>query len=567
MKFMKYTVVLAIALCAFASASKAQTVQFLGGGSSALYLELGQAAQSAAATSTPCLWTYGSDPAILARDNRTAVPTDEKGNIWITWGPGTGTCAAPVAPFNIYSYMSLDSVVGDKCYFEVDSSGIPGCVQVITLAAGTAGINKLQEGASFTDSPGGIPANVIAALTGQHFFVGGTDIRPEDAKFATLRAFTRCDTAFYRQPFDQGLRQTYGIGYQTATPGVGTPIKSDYSSAQFNVLDFNIAGNDPITSPAQPVPAFTVQTVGAQPIVVVVSPVPAAGTGIGAATDINGFTLTQFLDGVSGRSTDLYGPTTANTVTTLVREPLSGTYNTMEFSVPNGSQFQSSQEAQNCNYSTGTVFSNPMHLQSTNGAVAAIRRRVIGTGQMVSTLKAATTDTLGYFFWSAGNATGFTATNGKYLTVNGVDPLKDAYTDGVIPTIAAGTLGTVTFKNLNQGDYPIWSALRLVSKSPTPAGVTAVIAAAQTLNSAQHDFITLANLKVVHSHFYLPAIGNGVNANGTTLNPATPNDLCSSPGALAEIGGDVGGSNVPKQVNFDFCADFGNQNGLINKTN
>jgi hypothetical protein len=38
-------------------------------------------------------------------------------------------------------------------------------------------------------------------------------------------------------------------------------------------------------------------------------------------------------------------------------------------------------------------------------------------------------------------------------------------------------------------------------------------------------------------------------------------------GALAEIGGDVGGANVLKQVNADFCTDYGNPNGLINKAN
>jgi hypothetical protein len=570
MKSAKYLVVLAIALFAIASASNAQTVEFLGGGSSALALELGQAAGSAASTNTPCIWTQASSSAVLARDNRTTPPTDEKGDIWVTWGPGTGTCAAPVAPFNIYSYMKLDSVVGDKCYFEVDSSGIPGCVQVITVAAGTAGANKLCDPSpttctNFGDSAGGIPQSVINALNGQHYFVIGTDIRPEDAKFASLRMFTACNVAFYRQPFDQGLRQTYGLGYQTGTTGVGTQVKSDFGTQLFNVLDFNIQGNDPITTPAQAVPAYTVLPVGAQPMVITVS--PAGGTGIGAATDINGFTLALFQQGVLGRATDLFGPTTANTVTTLIREPLSGTYNTMEFSVPNSSQFHTTQDDGNCNGS-GTVFSNPMHIQSANGQILAYRRRVIGTGQMVSTLQAATTDTLGYFFWSAGNASAFTTTNGKYLTVNGVDPLKDVYTDGVFPGVdASHPLSAVSFKWLNQGDYAIWSALRLVTKSPTPAGVTNVIAAAQTLNSTQHDFITLANLRVVHSHFYLPAINQGIMANGNTLNPATPNDLCPAAGALVEIGGDAGGANVLKQANFDFCTDYGNQNGLINKTN
>jgi hypothetical protein len=216
-----------------------------------------------------------------------------------------------------------------------------------------------------------------------------------------------------------------------------------------------------------------------------------------------------------------------------------------------------------------------MTLQSTNGQILAFRKRAIGTGEMVSTLANATTDSLGYAFWSVGNfTTNLTSTppvniaNLKYLTVNGIDPLKNAYTDGVLP--AGNDTGTghqpsdVTFKWLNQGDYPIWSALRIVSKNPTPAGVTSLIAGAQTLDSAQHDFITLANLTVVHSHFYLPAINFGIEGNGDTL--GSTGDLCSV-GTLGEQGGDAGGANVPKQVNSHFCTDFNNPNGLINKTN
>jgi len=64
------------------------------------------------------------------------------------------------------------------------------------------------------------------------------------------------------------------------------------------------------------------------------------------------------MQGVLGRSTDLFGPTATNTVTTLIREPLSGTYNTMEYSVPNSSQFHTSQDESNCN--GNVVFANPM---------------------------------------------------------------------------------------------------------------------------------------------------------------------------------------------------------------
>jgi len=150
--------------------------------------------------------------------------------------------------------------------------------------------------------------------------------------------------------------------------------------------------------------------------------------------------------------------------------------------------------------------------------------------------------------------------------VNGVDPLKDAYSDGVFPGVSGGpALSTVTFKYLNQGDYPIWSPLRLVSTSPTPAGVTNLIAAVQTLNTTQFDFVTLANLKVWHSHYYMNAINVNFAANGATI--SSSGDLCGTGGASAENGGDAGGSNILKANNANFCSDFGSTFGITLKTN
>src|ERR1700719_784234 len=108
MKFLKHLVVLTILLCAIPTLSHAAgTVQAVGGGSSAIYLELGQGAQSAAATSTPCVWSLGKNAAITAGDNRPATAVNEQGNIWLTWKPVPGTCAAPVAPYNIKPSLQL----------------------------------------------------------------------------------------------------------------------------------------------------------------------------------------------------------------------------------------------------------------------------------------------------------------------------------------------------------------------------------------------------------------------------------------------------------------------------
>jgi hypothetical protein len=581
MKFMKYLFAFALAVAFFANASVSHaqaSVQYLATGSSALFLELGQAA--AALSDTGCYWTKKTPPSgttISARDTRVGSPgTDETGAIWVTWGPGSGSCATPAGTYHVYAEMNLDSVLGDRCFFMVDSGGVAGCTQIITVpgsvggVGGTAGDSPSQLGSGYTDTI--IPQPVVTALNNQRIFVAATDVRPEDAKFASARMFTPCGQGIYRNPYIQTSYLTYGLGYQTGTTGVGVTLL-DSTGKQFHVIDFNISGNDPITGSALPsnVANYTVSTVGAQPIVVVVSPVPTAGTGIGAANDIPSSTLAEFLLGGYGRSTDLIGPTSANPVTVYIREPLSGTYNTMEFSNPNSNQFKSQQDLFNC--SGSTFATNPMSIPTAFGAISgASKQRVIGTGNMVAALKAHSAgDSLGYFFWSAANGSGFAPTTAKYLTVSGVDPLADSYsvTNGVLPGNGTVPLSAVTFKNLNAGDYSIWSALRLVSVSPTPAGVTAVINGAQTLSSTQNDFIPLSNLKVWKSHFNLLGLGITNNSNGNTVNPATPGDLCGiTPlSSNPEGGGDAGGATMSVQGNHDFCSDFSTPEGITDKNN
>jgi hypothetical protein len=591
MKFMKYVLALAIAFCAITSVSNAQVTVFIGGGSSGLALELGQAAvvdqDSITGANTACIWTrktgsLNSGSTMNAVDNRFG-PTTESGNVWVVWGRGTGTCLAPTGSYSIYMYTNLDSVLGDRGYFEVDPgaggcAAGPGYCQNLILVAADSNPSTPDNilnanptaGHTFTDTAGGIPSVVVSALNNHHWNFAGTDIRPEDAKYATFRALSACNAAIYRQPFDQILRSTSGLGYSN-----GNSFTDDFSAGKsFHLLDFNISGNDPINTSGV-VPNFAVSVVGAQPIIVAVGPLSGGtNTGVQLATDVPAYVLSNFMLGVLGRATDLLGPTQAWPVSALVREPLSGTYNTFEYSNINSSQFHNSQDQFNCGPTPG----NPLHLVSMNGAFTkganAFRRRVIGTGQMTAQLQAGTEsdERIGYFFWGAANIAGLT--NVKYLTVNGVDPIQNTYSNGVMPASGAtgdpcsGTVvgcSAVTFKGLNSGAYPIWSALRVVSQSPVPAGITSLIAAAQTLNSAQFDFVPLSSLNVWRSHYYMPAIGINTAANGGGI--ASGTDLCNpAVGALPEQGGDAGGAIILKQANADFCSDYNNNTGLVNKT-
>jgi hypothetical protein len=569
MKLLKYLLVLVVAFCAITSVSHAQgTARLVGGGSSALFNELGSASQAISGVS--CIWTSGKTPNIVARDSRFGSTYDEQGNFWVAWGPGTGSCATPAGSFDVYSYEQLDSVIGDRCFFMVDSGGVSGCTQIFSITAGTAGGNKIP---GLTDTA--IPGSVVTAIQNQRYNWAGTDVRPEDAKFASVRMFTPCNALLPRQFFNQDSYFTSGLGYASGTANVGVDIQEDSSAGTsvFHVLDFNIFGNDPQTS--KPVPAYQTFSIGAQPIIVGVA--PASDTaGIAGATDINGFTLTLFFQGILGRTTDMFGPTTTKAVDVYVREPLSGTYNTFEYSIPNGTQYHASEDYANCN-SSGTVAQNPMGTGATTGfnigvpsigGVTPGRHRAIGTGHMVAAINAGTStnNRMGYFFWSAGNASGLN--NVKYLKVNGIDPLQDTYTsNGILP--GGGGVGdpgigaNITFSGLKAGNYPIWSVLRLVGP-PSNAFIGNMLTALNTITGSQHDFVPLSSLKVWHSHFFINNIGMS-SANAATGNTiSSANDLCT--GSTPEGGGDAGGSVLTIQANKDFCSDFSVPAGLLNKT-
>jgi hypothetical protein len=455
----------------------------------------------------------------------------------------------------------LESVTASRCFFEVDSSGLPGCVQVASVAPSTAGANLLSVG----DTAGGIPLSVINALNDQHFFAAGTHIRPEDALFATQRALTPCNTYTRRQYFNDVSYDLSGLGYQTGSPNVGAQIlgNSAYGGGVDNLISFNIIGNDPITSGA--VPAYSVSTIGAQPILVAVAPTDDGA--VQQMSDIMSYTLSQFYAGNLGRTTDLYGVGSAEAINFLVPSPLSGAWNVFEYSIPQTTQFHTGQETANCN-SSGSFLQNPMDLPTVPGVFgdAVNRIRVIGGGNMTASLLAACPGgpRLGYFFWSAATVRGLS--NVKYLKVNGVDPLYDQtqsayqYT-GILPGSGAygdPGLSGVNFAMVNAADYPIWSPLRLIGP-PGNASVAALVAALNSLT--QKDYIPVNNMNIWHSHFYINGQNTPTPANGPSVGTTT---LCTN--GTAESGGDAGGSNVLIINNAHFCQDTGSTSGKLNLT-
>jgi hypothetical protein len=126
-RYLFVLVILAIALSPMASVCNAQNLQFLGGGTSALFVPLGQAAATLIGPGA-CIWTQIAG-VVSASDNRRISLLQEGGEVWVVWDKGTtGTdCQHPSSDFNVYSYLAVDSVFANRCYFEADSN-VSGCI-------------------------------------------------------------------------------------------------------------------------------------------------------------------------------------------------------------------------------------------------------------------------------------------------------------------------------------------------------------------------------------------------------------------------------------------------------
>jgi hypothetical protein len=553
MKLTKYLSIAALLVVSLAAQLNAQTLAGNIAGSSALWLEAGQGVYAAGAPNS-CSWTSSGTSNYYVDSRVTGPPpaNAENGNLWVVWTTGsTGTCASPSADAIIYTYMNLDSTLGNRCLFAT-----PSCtLQLPSADSGSAGANLLT---GITDTT--LSSVVYGLINNQPETIAATDIMPVDSKFATYSALAVCG------PLSAGT-QYIGLGYG---PGpVGQQVNSFYSTKFFHVFDFNVYGNDPITnSQVAGGLGYTITPVGATPVLVAVNTTDTAIPAFAGATNVTRGTLGLIFGGLLVRTADINPTAFAGTssslyagLTALIREPLSGTYNTFDHSIPNNKEIYRSMDSGNCTnglYNPG----NPMNLARAVGGTTGFRNRVIGTGEMISKI-ATVQDAIGFAFWSAANfgSGKISNSNAKYLTVDGVDPLLHAYTTGQFPQTAT-QLAAVTLEHVADGSYPIWSEQRYVTLNNNSAATSAAAVLATDTQSqvsfgsgaTQPDFIPAPQLLVFHSHF-APSF---INFNSTNT-PSDGQRVCGA-GASPEDGGDVGGLVFAQQAGADYCVLKGNYN-------
>jgi len=478
------------------SAKAADTVDFAAAGSSAQYSTFTSAFLAQGYTNH---YSLGSSSNFQIADaSATGVP-NENAQVAIYWKGSAGN-------YQIAVFYQVDSTVGVRAFFNNDA--------LTASATPPAGANLGAPGSGDVIPP----AEVLSAVDGAAVNVGATDITPEDARVATQRSIS--------------------LGYK-----VGNPIKSAVSSS-------SIATPVPFSLTAKP---FRLVALGAVPIVVFVNNNSGSqfASLSGANLNIDSFQLAGFLSGQLNRTSDLV-PTsgaTANPVHVYVREPLSGTYNTTEYtnaeslaklSYTGGRASGSTVASGGQELNVSSTSNNPLNEPSTgsadfNAPAGSGRIRAVGTGQLVGAVNTDSVDALGYSFYSAGTFSG--KTNLRYLTVDGADPLQDSYTGGSLTSV------NVTFRNIVNGGYPLWSILRVVEPSSPSAIITAIVGSAISAANGT-DFVPATSLRIFRSYHLTPyTVGNVSNGNNGN----------------AANGGDVGGAVFSINNDVDNFNDFGGE--------
>ncbi len=518
-KFLYAVLAVTVALAAVPAANAAIKFHFNGAGSSAMYQGFGVAVTNdiapnattcggAANVGTNCTIHHftvkgsctsfggGANCAQLF-DGRGATET-EQAQYWIVYvcsGP-TATGCTGTNTTDAWIYNQVDSTVGVRMFLAQPSAlsqinlGTQVGLNIIIPKLLLYGVNNGDAGCggASTCDDASLPADLAGAApggaNGQSVTTGMTDIRPEDAYYATQRSLTTSVST--------AAQGWVGLGYG---PGpIGTPIKSGQpsSTATATPVAFSLPGNpDPINTSLTVPTTINTFSVGESPMVFVVN--RTNPNGFGKATgvvpfysnlkDNAGALGTQNALGLLWGGNDCAGdnavfglggstPGGVNfPIPVQLREPLSGTMNTTEFSAfdtfggnlatVSGSEVgnsplitpSTSQEA-NVNGPVNNPLNN-LPCTAGSGGVKGSRYRAIGTGEEVGHTSPAQgvaghQDGIGYTFFSFGNVSPLTAVGG-YLTLDGVDPVFNTYSGGD-PGQPATTPGTV------QGSIPTCNA-------------------------------------------------------------------------------------------------------------
>ena len=311
-----FAAALSVAIVAAAPHADAQQVHYIGAGSSAMFQGFGVAAVNdlgnAIATGTAAApynycasgsgntctvnhWSVktstGTNLAGLQDSRNASIPV-EYGNIWVAWV----NCSGPTCPSytgangatEVWTYLSVDSAVGVRNFLGRNSTGQPSSLVLASADTSTPGVNVISQhlfvapwnGSEATEA--GLQSDVYSALNGASQTAGMTDIRPEDALYATYRILGDCPAAGCGNPPPTPPSNPCPQS-DVGVPGVAAPVCATTSFAHPYFYSFSL-GYGGFPGP------------GSQ---ILEAAVPGGATGSAKATPV-GFALPGFKDPFTG---------------------------------------------------------------------------------------------------------------------------------------------------------------------------------------------------------------------------------------------------------------------------
>lgn len=484
---------------AFASALSAQTLKVLTAGSSAQFGPFAEAAWALATSGGVTAYHYtvksGSTcptPAAVAagtaswgscyvflNDSRSTSIPYEPGNLWVVWSSN-----------GIWAYLSVDSTVGVRA-FQATPRATLGFSSSSAAPTAQSAYNSYFDGNADT----ALTSTVFSALYGIQLTAANTDIRPEDALFATNRTL---NTLKYATSAGSLIGNAIESAFGTS-PAVAHPVSFALSG-----------GTDPFSS--ETVPTILTLPIGAAPVIFLASASTSSSNVTASATNITTAHAGELFSGTNCDSS-LLGLTSGTALNPILREPLSGTMNTVQYSVFWPSYDQ--ENSINAGYATPSATSggvNPLNLPCTSGN--GYRYRAVGTGDEVKAVQGAQTvstglhgassvvaNAVGYAFFSYESTTPSSTYPYHYLSLDGVDPLYSSYsTSGALPSCAKNSSGVYdcpvaggsSFPNLRNGTYSAWSVYRLITDSTNLANAQTLVEEADALvDNYVPDFVPI----------------------------------------------------------------------------
>jgi len=293
---------------------------------------------------------FQTDSGVGDREFFAYEKTTINGKNYSSVGAAYATVPSPATAANALNGLTDGCWVGGlnggtshtACTGGADTNGIP---VTVATALNTTPAQMATAGVSSVDC--GNVSTIATAKFWCYFNAAGTDIRPEDALYATTRGLASYNGIV--PPATHGGTLT-GLGYGANSAGcsggtaeVGCGFSDSFNQGSvFNVVNFKLSGTDPISSGT--LPSYTTLSVGLAPVVIIAGNEDSANLGH-TYTDgsgnknytynnINRETLAQIFSGYVGCVGDINNQAAgANAVPLQVveRESLSGTYNTFEF--------------------------------------------------------------------------------------------------------------------------------------------------------------------------------------------------------------------------------------------